>query len=81
VTAINCVAGCPVNASSNKNGFVFNSDAMAGLSYAFTPTARLLLNYRFDGYWNALRGFDANGNLTNLDRFYHGPMARLIVTY
>ena len=56
-----CVSGCPVNASSNNDGFVFNADAMAGISYAFNPNAKIILNYRFDGYWNALRGWDASG--------------------
>jgi Legionella pneumophila major outer membrane protein precursor len=80
VTAINCVAGCPINSSSSSNGFVFNADAMLGISYAITQNASLMVSYRFDGYWNALRGFDSNGSVTNLDRFYHGPAIRLTVT-
>ncbi len=76
-----CIAGCPNSLTSTSNGFVFNTDAMLGVSYAFSQNVSLLLNYRFDGYWNALRGFDSNGNLTNLDRFYHGPMLRLTATY
>ena len=75
-----CVSGCPnLNVSSSNNGFVFNTDAMLGIAFAIGPNAQLMINYRFDGYWNALRGFDSNGNVTNLDRFYHGPMVRLTV--
>ena len=76
-----CVAGCPIGtSSSSSNGFVFNLDAMLGVSYAITQNASLMLSYRFDGYWNALRGYDSNGSVTNLDRFYHGPMIRLAIT-
>jgi hypothetical protein len=71
------LAGGPVAASSSSNGFVFNLDAMLGISYSINSNTSLLISYRFDGYWNALRGFDTNGNVTNLDRFYHGPMLRL----
>jgi opacity protein-like surface antigen len=76
-----CVTGCPVaTSSSSNNGVVFNLDAMLGFSYAVTQNMSLLVSYRFDGYWNALRGYDSNGNVTNLNRFYHGPMLRLTVT-
>lgn len=73
-------SGGPIAAASSNKGFVFNADAMAGLSYAITPSAALMVSYRFDGYWKALRGFDATGSVTNLDRFYHGPMLRLTIT-
>lgn len=65
--------------TSSSNGSVLNVDAQAGVSYAFNPNAKLTLSYRFDGYWNALRTFDAAGNIANQDRFYHGPMVRLTV--
>jgi hypothetical protein len=71
------LSGGPVNANSSSNGFVFNADAALGLSYAISQNASLMLSYRFDGYWNALRGYDNNGNVQNLDRYYHGPMFRL----
>jgi opacity protein-like surface antigen len=76
-----CVTGCPfATSSSSNNGVVFNLDAMLGFSYAVAQNMSLLVSYRFDGYWNALRGYDSNGNVTNLNRFYHGPMLRLTVT-
>jgi len=75
-----CATGCPVGASSSNNGFVFNADAMLGFSYAITQNASLMVSYRFDGYWNALRGYDSNGNVENLNRFYHGPMVRFTLT-
>jgi len=76
-----CVTGCPfATTSSGNNGVVFNMDAMLGLSYAFNPNTILMIAYRFDGYFDALRGYDSNGNVTNLDRFYHGPMVRLTMT-
>ncbi len=73
-------SGGPIAASSSSNGFVFNADAMLGLSYTINNNTSFMVSYRFDGYWNALRGFDNNGNLTNLNRFYHGPMIRLTFT-
>ena len=66
--------------NSSNNGFVFNLDAMLGLSFTITQNVSLMVNYRFDGYWNVLRGYDSNGNVTNHDRFYHGPMLRVTVT-
>lgn len=80
VSGISCVAGCPINSTSTSNGFVFNTDAMLGISYAISQNASLMASYRFDGYWSALRGYDSNGNVANLDRFYHGPMIRLTIT-
>ena len=53
---------------------------MLGLAFALNPNAILMVSYRFDGHWNALRIYDSNGNVTNLDRFYHGPMLRLTMT-
>lgn len=64
------------SASSDKNGWIFNADVWAGLSYAFTPNFKLTGGYRFDGYWNALRMFDSNLNVVNNDRFFHGPFVR-----
>lgn len=75
-----CISGCPTSANSSSNGFVFNADAVLGLSYAITQNVNIMVSYRFDGYWNALRGYDSKGNVTNLDRFYHGPMVRLTMT-
>jgi opacity protein-like surface antigen len=74
------VSGGPIGVSSSSNGFVFNLDAMLGFSYAITQNASLMVSYRFDGYWNALRGYDSNGNVENLNRFYHGPMVRFTLT-
>jgi long-subunit fatty acid transport protein len=76
-----CVAGCPINATSETNGFVFNADAMLGLGYAITSYARLSVNYRVDAYFNAMRTFDLAGNAVNVNRVYHGPNIRLTLTY
>lgn len=62
--------------SFNDYGTVFNADAMAGLSYAFSQSMKLTAGYRFDGYWNALRTFDNNFNFVDIDRFYPGPFLR-----
>ena len=53
-----CISGCPVNAAFSDNAWVPNLDAMIGLSYAITPNLKATLSYRFDGYWNALKGLD-----------------------
>jgi len=76
-----CLAGCPVAATSSSNNTVFNADAQVGLAYAFSPSAKLSLNYRVDGYWNALRGFNSAGTAVNLDRVYSGPTLKLTVAY
>jgi hypothetical protein len=39
------------------------------------------VNYRYEGYWNALRGFNATGSAVNLDRTYSGPTAKLTFVY
>jgi hypothetical protein len=56
---------------------VFNADASLALAYWFTPRAKLSAGFRFDGYWQALKTMDLNGNITNVDRFYYGPFVRL----
>jgi len=76
-----CLTGCPVTIGSSANNTVFNADAQAGIAYAFSPGAKLSLDYRIDGYWKALRGFNAAGTGTNLDRVYSGPTLKLTVAY
>jgi hypothetical protein len=76
-----CVAGCPLNATSDIQGWVLNTDAMLGVGYAFTPNAKLSVNYRVDAYFNAMRTFDVNGAVVNVNRIYHGPNVRLTLTY
>ena len=66
-----------VNNTSTSNNPVFNADASAALSYSFTQHVKLSAGFRFDGYWKALRTFDANGNPVDVDRFYYGPFLRL----
>ena len=72
--------GGPIYGRSSSHDFILNVDAMLGLAVPINPNATFLISYRFDGYWNALRGYDENGNLTSLDRFFHGPMIRFTVT-
>jgi hypothetical protein len=76
-----CVSGCPVAALSETNGWVLNTDAMIGIGYAFTPYAKVSINYRIDAYFNAMRTFDLNGNVVDVNRIYHGPNVRLTLTY
>ena len=66
-----------MNAAFSDDAWVPNLDASVGLSYAITPNVKATLSYRFDGYWNALKGFDSNGQVTNFNRFYQGAMLRL----
>jgi opacity protein-like surface antigen len=72
-----CAAGCPVNAGASDNAWVPNADAMVGLSYAVTQNLKASVSYRFDGYWNALKSFNSNGQVTDLNRFYQGVMLRV----
>jgi hypothetical protein len=76
-----CLSGCPLGISSSENLFVFNADGQVGLGYAFSKDTKLSVNYRYEGYWNALRGFNAAGSAVNLDRTYSGPTVKLTVAY
>lgn len=76
-----CLSGCPINASSSSNQVVFNADGQAGIAYAFSPNAKLSLNYWVDGYWKVLRSFNASSAATNVDRTYNGPTLKLTVAY
>jgi hypothetical protein len=60
---------------------IFNADASAGLSYAFTQNAKITAGYRFDGYWKALKTVDANLNVVDVDRLFYGPFLRLTAKY
>src|ERR1700682_6457652 len=61
---------------------IANLDASAGLSYWFTPNAKLTAGYRFDGYWNAFRTFDSTADVTvSANRFYSGPFARFTMKF
>jgi hypothetical protein len=66
---------------SYDDGFVFNTDAMLGIGYAFSPNAKISLNYRVDVYFDALRVIDITNNAVNVTRLYHGPSLRLTVQY
>lgn len=74
-TATGSVAS--INLNNSDNAAVFNLDAQAGLSYWINPNVKITASYRFDGYFNAIKEFDANGNLVDVNRFYQGPMLRL----
>lgn len=80
-TFLGCVSGCPGTFSNSSNGTVFNTDAMLGIAYAITPSAKLGLNYRVDYYANAMRTVDSAGNFSNTNRTYHGPNLRLTVNF
>ncbi|HET7841063.1 MAG TPA: Lpg1974 family pore-forming outer membrane protein [Terriglobia bacterium] len=68
-------------ASLSDTRAVFNVDAQAGLSYWFTPATKFTVGYRFDGYFKALKTFNSAGNVTDIDRFYNGPMVRLTTKF
>jgi len=69
-------------ANSSSNPFVFNSDAMLALSYHFTPHYKFSVGIREDFYANALTSYNINtGGLTNINRIYWGPFARLTGTF
>ena len=76
-----CLSGCPIAASTGSNAVVFNADAQVGIAYALSNNARVSLNYRVDGYWNGMRGFNAAGAGVNLSRVYSGPTLKLTVAY
>lgn len=76
-----CLAGRPVNFASSSDGFVFNTDGMLGLGYAFSPNTRLTLNYRVDAYFDALRVVNSNNGVSKANRIYQGPNLRFTVQY
>ncbi|MGN6750457.1 MAG: Lpg1974 family pore-forming outer membrane protein [Xanthobacteraceae bacterium] len=67
------------NASDTRA--VFNVDAQAGLSYALTPATKVTASYRIDGYFKALKTLNSAGNVTDVDRFYSGPMLRVTTKF
>lgn len=75
-----CLNGCPINASSSDFGTVVNFDAEPGISYRLTRNWKLSANYRFDGYWHAVRTFDAANNIVDVNRFYQGAFLRVTYT-
>lgn len=79
--ANNCATGCPASTSSSSNKPVFNADAMLGIAYAFTPYARLSLNYHVDYYANAMRTVNSAGAFSDTYRLYHGPNLRLTLKF
>lgn len=62
--------------SSADSGAVLNADGSVAVSYAVTPNLKVSAGYRLDGYWNALRTFDAGLNVVHADRIFHGPFIR-----
>ena len=66
----------PVGSFDSK-GWVPNVDASIGLGFAFSPSVKATVGFQFDYYWNALRTFDANLGVVNIDRNYYGPFVRL----
>ncbi len=79
--ADNCLIGCPLVVSSSSDSPVFNADAMLGISYAFTPYARISLNYRVDYYSNAVRTVNSGGGFEDTYRLYHSPNLRLTFNF
>jgi hypothetical protein len=76
-----CLAGCPVNASGDSFGAVFNFDAQPGISYAIDRHWKLTGSYRFDGYWDGMRIIDSNNNAVNVTRYYQGIFLRVTYTW
>jgi Legionella pneumophila major outer membrane protein precursor len=67
------LTGITSGSTYEKRVNVYNGDLLVGVSYWFTPAAKVALNYRMDAYFSPLRTFDINGNVISLDRVYHGP--------
>jgi hypothetical protein len=78
---LSCLSGCPLALTSVTDGWVLNADVMLGVGYAFTPSAKLSVNYHGDGYFNALRIVDTNNNLSYANRMYHSVNLRLTLSH
>jgi hypothetical protein len=79
--ALTCIAGCPLALTSVTDGWVLNADVMLGVGYAFTPFAKLSVNYHGDAYFNALRIVDTNNTLSYANRTYHSVNLRLTLSH
>jgi Legionella pneumophila major outer membrane protein precursor len=77
MSGIGCFGPCPLNGSISSNGLVFNPNAMIGLSYAFSPSVKMTINYQVDAYLDAFRVFNAAGAPTYTNRIDQGPNLRL----
>lgn len=66
---------------TNSVTAVFNVNAMAALAYSFSPNMIFSAGFRFDGYWDALKTVNATGALTNVNRLYYGPFARMTMRF
>jgi hypothetical protein len=74
------VSGATGNFATSQSGsaFVFNADAMAAVSYAFSAQFKISGGFRGDYYRAALSTFNVStGALQNIDRLYWGPFVRL----
>jgi hypothetical protein len=60
---------------------VINTDFLVGVSYWFTPSFKIMVDYRLDAYLAPLRSFDVNGNVVSFDRYYHGPEITLAAKF
>jgi hypothetical protein len=74
---VTVIPGASFSGSNNNYGVVFNADAWAGLSYAFTSHFKMTGGIRADYYADALTTYNYAGGFTNVDRLYWGPFLRL----
>jgi hypothetical protein len=66
---------------TSLNAVVYNADIQAGIGYWATPNLKLSAAYRLDAFFGALRTLDAQGNLTKIDRYFHGPRVAATVKF
>lgn len=79
--AVLCLSGCPRTISTSANSGVFNADAQAGFAYAFSPAAKLSVNYRVEYFRNAMATFNSSNTGTLVSRYDQGPTLKLTVAY
>jgi len=67
-----------VSALYSEPALIMNADAIAALSYAFTPHYKITAGLRADYYNTAIKTYDVNtGGFVNVDRLFWGPFVRL----
>jgi len=70
--------GGPFGSQFGGTAVIFNADAWAGFSYAFTPAFKMTAGIRTDYYDKALITYNATaGALQTVDRNFWGPFLRL----
>jgi Legionella pneumophila major outer membrane protein precursor len=78
VPGLAMISAFSTNSEAEQHGAaVPNLDAQVGFSYWLEPNVKVTASYRADAYFGAISTFDPNGEVTKLNRIFHGPRLAL----